>query len=528
MIALDVEIVRQGVNCLDDVIATVCSWHNRRYELMYARSLNFQFESEPADKEYGERISAEYSNDYLHLLEKYHGFHCEIHLNQPISEGIRMITEQLQAGNPLLILLDCFWIPWVDKFQIMHDFGHTMVGVGFDTETNELFVTDPFFEKKSARISYEQLEHGYYGCVTVTPSNNHLATYEEILKELSMTLEEWLQTGETSQAIAAFARETGSVPFQPDAEAEAMLSSSPLFMNLGRVSSARNNYGKLLSYLHECYGDERFEKVEEELKALSFQWSSVRGFLMKMAMVDDASMHAYLKENTVKKLTDIASKELEVMERLITLYSMQPDQASLLEAEAYSAATLELEEDTIAVNHHVDLSRYLNHRGFGSEEHPADFDSSGYYFPSSLIPLETTLHLDDMSFNMNVAPGHNEYDNISCYGQEVELEGEKADFLTILGCSEMGNFLDQLTVKYQDGSKDTLVFGFSDWWNFHAVNNERVAWNEQVAHNEQGWINHKVHLYAAKLRLKSGRPLESLVLPMMPNIHIFAISVGSH
>ncbi|MNV38092.1 hypothetical protein D3C71_1296300 [compost metagenome] len=402
-----------------------------------------------------------------------------------------------------------------------------MVGVGFDTETNELLVTDPFFEKKSVRISYEQLEHGYYGCVTITPTSDHLATYEEISKELSITLEEWLQTRETSQAITAFARETGSIPFEPDAAAEAMVATSPLFVNLGKVSSARHNYGKLLGYLRECYGDERLEKLEEELKALSFQWSSVRGFLMKIALVDEASMHAYLKENTVKKLTDISIKELEVMERLLTLYRIQPGQANPLEAKAYSAAALEQQEEAIAVNQHVDLSRYFNNRGFGSMERPADFDASGFYFPSSGSPLGTALLLDDMSFYMKVAPGHEEYDNISCYGQEIELEGEKADFLTILGCSEMGNFLDQLTVKYEDGSKDTLDFGFSDWWNFHAVIHERVAWSGQPAHKEQGPINHKVHLYAAKLRLKSARPLQSLVLPMLPNIHIFAISVGS-
>ncbi|MNT12530.1 hypothetical protein D3C72_1474610 [compost metagenome] len=279
--------------------------------------------------------------------------------------------------------------------------------------------------------------------------------------------------------------------------------------------------------MHETYEDERFDKLEEELKVLSFQWSSVRGFLMKMAMVDEASMHAYLKENTVKKLTDIANKELEVMERILTLYRIQPDQADLLEAEKYSAAAVEQQEDAIAVNHHVDLSRYFNNRGFGSEDRPAEFDSSGYYLPSPGSPLGTTLLLDDMSFNMNLAGEHNEYDNIACYGQEVELDGEKGHFLTILGCSEMGSFLDQLTVKYEDGSKDTLNFGFSDWWNFHAVTNERVAWSGPPAHKEQGLINHKVHLYAAKLRLQSARPVQSLVLPMMPNIHIFAISVGS-
>ncbi|WP_433946014.1 BtrH N-terminal domain-containing protein [Paenibacillus sp. SN-8-1] len=527
MIALDVEIVRQGVNCLDDVIATVCSWHHRRFELMYARCLNFQFDSENTAKDMGERISAEYSDDYLHLLEKYHGLHCEMHLNQPISQGIRMITEQLRAGNPLLILLDCFWIPWVDKYQKVHDFGHTLVGVGFDTETNELFVTDPFFEKKSVRISYEQLEHGYYGCVTVTPSSDQLAPYDVILNELSMTVQELLQTGKTSQAITAFARETGTIPFQPDATAEAMVSTSPLFMNLGKVTNARNNYGKLLRYLHEYHGDERFEKMEEELKALSIQWSSVRGFLTKMALVDEASMHTYLKENTEKKLIDISNKEQAIMERLLALYKLQPDQAGLLEAEGYSAAALEQEEGAITVNHYVDLTRYFTNKGFGSTENSADFDSNGFYFSSTSSQPESPLHLDDMSFDVSFAGGNSEYDNIACYGQEVDMEGKKGHFLTILGCSEMGSFLDELIVKYEDGSKDTLSFGFSDWWSFFAVNKERVAWSGQAAHKEQGLLNHEVHIYASKLKLKSDRPVQSIVLPLLPNIHIFAISVGT-
>lgn len=523
---LDVELSRKGANCLDDAIATLCGWHKSRYELMFARSLDFGFDSERREIDVGNRIYADYSDEYMPLLEKYHGLRFGSHMNQPIGQFIPMLQEQLSAGKPLFVTLDSYWIPWDPKYQRVHHVGHALLGVGFDPHGQSLVVSDPFFERKALRIPFDHLEQGYRGCVTVDVPNRLDHDWDDIADSLCEPLEFWLSTKGPSRAIAAFAEEIGALTFVPEEKpALDILGESPIFANLGKVLNGRNNYGSMLQYLDEIKKDGRFRTIADELRRISFQWASIRGFGVKILIADDASLHAKLTESARNKLLELADKEALLMERLLERYRQRsvsfPDTPaeSPVVAETVVAATAEPETAW-----HPDLRSHMNGKAFGNGNQNADFDLAGFYYSDSPPPAGDYVQIEGIPFKLEQAP-ETEYDNVSCRGQSVAMDGRQGRCLAVLGSAEMGSYLDELVVEYEDGTKVRMDFGFSDWWAYRPVNGETIAWKGRIAQQQHGLIGHEGGVYLSRLPIAPGKPIERIVLPVQPNIHLFAMTL---
>ncbi len=523
---LDVELSRRGANCLDDAIATLCGWHKSRYELMFSRSLDFVFDSERKELDIGERIYADYSDEYMPLLEKYHGHRFESHMNQPIDLFLPLLQEQLSAGKPLFVSLDSYWIPWDPKYQRVHHVGHALLGVGFDPLGQSLFASDPFFEKKALGIPFDHLRQGYRGCVTVDVPKQPNQDWDDIVDSLSEPLKLWLCTKGPSRSIAAFAEEIGALTYvHEEKPAFEMLGESPIFANLGKVLNGRNNYGSMLHYVDELTKDGRFRPIAEEIRRISFQWASIRGLAVKMLIAEDASMHAKLKESAMTRLLELADKEALLMERLVELFRrrsapiLAATADSRVEVETIVAATAEH-----ATVWHPDLRPHMNGKAFGNGNRDADFDLSGFYYSDLPRPTDDFVLFEGIPFKLDQAP-ETEYDNVSCRGQGVEMEGRQGRCLAILGNAEMGSYLDELVVEYEDGTKSRMDFGFSDWWAYRPVNGETIAWKGRIAHQQHGLIGHEGSLYLSRFPLTPGKSIERVVLPVQPNLHLFAMTL---
>lgn len=522
---LDVELTRKGANCLDDAIATLCGWHKSRYELMFSRSLDFGFDSERKEIDIGERIYADYSDEYMPLLERFHGHRFGSHMNQPVDQFVPMIQEQLSAGKPLFVSLDSYWIPWDPKYQRVHHVGHALLGVGFDTHGKALYVSDPYFEKKAFRIPFDHLEQGYRGCLTIDVPNEPDRDWATIADSLCDPLELWLHKRGPSRAIAAFAEEVGKLSFiREEKPAFEMLGESPIFANLGKVLNGRNNYGSMLQYLDDIKQDGRFRPIAEELRRISFQWASVRGLAVKILLADDASMHARLTESAMKKLYELADKESLLTERLLEQFRQRSATVSVSPAEFQVAAVTDFETFGDEVAWHPDLLPHLNGKAFGNGNRNANFDLSGFYFSEAPQPAEGLVRFEGIPFKLAEAPA-TPYDNVSCKGQSIAMDRRQGRCLAVLGSSEMGSYLDELIVEYEDGTKVSVDFGFSDWWAFRPVNGETIVWKGRIAHQQHGLIGHEANLYLSRLPLASGKPILRIVLPVQPNLHLFALTL---
>lgn len=117
-------------------------------------------------------------------------------------------------------------------------------------------------------------------------------------------------------------------------------------------------------------------------------------------------------------------------------------------------------------------------------------------------------------------------DNVICTSQEIYL---KNDFFTssslyVVGSCDHGNYEGDLTIVYNDETSEQKNLSFSDWCQEPAFG-ETVLMNFDYRYNNLGIkenINPK--LFLIKIPLKET-PIKSIILPNIPTMHIFAISL---
>jgi hypothetical protein len=174
---------------------------------------------------------------------------------------------------------------------------------------------------------------------------------------------------------------------------------------------------------------------------------------------------------------------------------------------------------------HVDLSEHLNNKAISPALNSGKADLTGgalsYYF-SDISKIKEVF--ESSPFFIELQDSKN--DNISCLGQSVKLSNENYSILMIAGCSEWGNFEDNILIKYQDDSVDELTLGFTDWV-AEPIYNERILAEGKMLENGVDISP----LYTARIfyhifQINKEKALKNIVLPDCPNMHIFSISLG--
>jgi hypothetical protein len=522
---LNVESRSTGGDCFEELLISLCAWYNRRYEMMYVRSLYYDYLSNDSTKRVGDRLQTNSSEEYHILLEQYHGLKFQFLMNASIEQDIELIGKQLQEGRPVIIAMDSYYIPWDPKYFTSHHLGHVFIAVGFDPDTKALYGTDPFFNKITQRVSYKDLQSGYQGYITVETDNEELKNIHALVSEVRRHLLECMRSKETFNAIAAFAEELRAIDFQAEMEEIADFGNSVIFLNLGRIIRGRTNYTKLLQYLDEFNSIKQFEAVVEQLKQISFIWVSARGFITKGYLLKDPLVKEAMLENAISKLNEIAELEEKVIKQLLESLHNQENGMTSPVIGVSNSNNIAVPDTLNTEIQFLQLSYIFNCRGFENDLNTADLDSQGYYFSQVRRPMHNLVEIEQMSFRLDENPD-NGYDNAACYGQTIDLKADHYDSLMVLGCSEMGSFLDKITIEYEDHTTEIIAFGFSDWYMSNAINEEVIAYKGLMAQKEQGVLTHEVNLYAKRTELKRDKKAVRMMLPMAPNIHLFAVSLS--
>ena len=116
-------------------------------------------------------------------------------------------------------------------------------------------------------------------------------------------------------------------------------------------------------------------------------------------------------------------------------------------------------------------------------------------------------------------------DNLICTSQELYLKGfgQIANYLYIIGSSDHGNYESTLTIVYEDGLVEEQQITFSDWCQQPFYGEEvlmELGYRYDSLGNKEN-INPKLYLLKIPLR---NMPINSIYLPQIPTMHIFAIS----
>ncbi|MDN9012748.1 hypothetical protein [Brevibacillus laterosporus] len=159
-------------NCIEDVIASLVRWLNRNHECMLHKHgiclLNL---IRKQTKRIGDQLIIP-ANNFLGLLEQYHGIRGTVSHKQIEDEVYELIQTELTSGFPVVATMNSFWVPWDKNYQKEHTVLSFMI-VGINSETRDLYCTDPYFMKKEVKLPRTNFIKGY----------QHVTTFSDVQDE---------------------------------------------------------------------------------------------------------------------------------------------------------------------------------------------------------------------------------------------------------------------------------------------------------------------------------------------------------
>jgi hypothetical protein len=212
-----------------------------------------------------------------------------------------------------------------------------------------------------------------------------------------------------------------------------------------------------------------------------------------------------------------------------------------IEKTTYEAATEEslytqtAEVEGIFINNSflLDIEELFNNDGIVSfsERKSGNFDNYDGIIGAKYPVEELIKHLTN---NMFFYEKENVYfkfkidgnDNLILTSQVINLKDiEKTfDYMYIVGASDHGNYTGKILILYQDGSSQEVDIAFSDWCQ-PPIYGETVLLEFGYRYDSLGITeNINPQMYMLKIPLKSV-PVQSIFLPQIPTMHIFAISL---
>jgi beta-glucosidase len=149
----------------------------------------------------------------------------------------------------------------------------------------------------------------------------------------------------------------------------------------------------------------------------------------------------------------------------------------------------------------------------------------------SLTPGATITH-DGLTFSWpDAQPGTP--DNVVAGGQTIALSGSGGT-LGLLGAGDYGSASGTATITYTDGSTQSFVLGYADWWSNAGEYGDDIVTTVPYLNTTTGRNNHAVSLYYASVPLQSGKTIRYLTLPDISHgavsgqvaLHVFSVAIG--
>lgn len=150
-------------NCLEDCFMTLARWLNRNYIYMYAEAWDFKFDEFNVYEYLGQRMNVR-SNNFIDLLDKYHGIKSNPTYEFSSKKIIKIFKNEFKKRFPVLVSFDPFYLPWDDSFNIFHT-KHSFLLSGYNSKNSSFYCVDPYFEIEQ-ELSYKNLINGLNFFVT--------------------------------------------------------------------------------------------------------------------------------------------------------------------------------------------------------------------------------------------------------------------------------------------------------------------------------------------------------------------------
>jgi alpha-L-fucosidase len=174
----------------------------------------------------------------------------------------------------------------------------------------------------------------------------------------------------------------------------------------------------------------------------------------------------------------------------------------------------------------VSLSSFFNNHAIGKAAGQANFDGSGYAYPSDQLPQSGSITLNNVPYLFpDYSSGAN--DNVVALGQTITLPQGHYQQISLLTASGYGPVSGTVTIKYTDNSTSAATLYSSDWYN-----GSSGLINASYRYTPSGTEAHAVHIYANQIAVDASRTVASLTLPNTAqpapgtgSLHVFALTL---
>jgi len=178
----------------------------------------------------------------------------------------------------------------------------------------------------------------------------------------------------------------------------------------------------------------------------------------------------------------------------------------------------------------VPLDKHFNNDGISTDENRRDsnFDQFRQAYAAELLPEPGTVHplkhIPQLPF-IFPAKKDGAKNNVATGGQRIEVPPARYSKLYVMGAGVYGEQMGDLTLVFAKGEKTTPL-KLSDWCAASKFG-EAQAYAMAQRHNWRGQDEAAVcSLWVQAVDVSHEQPLQAIVLPKRPKMHIFAMTLA--
>ncbi len=180
--------------------------------------------------------------------------------------------------------------------------------------------------------------------------------------------------------------------------------------------------------------------------------------------------------------------------------------------------------------HGLDLSPLYNNDAFSDTRNPSkgNFDARsgalGATYPAERAPAASAV-TELLGVPLFFPPSNEDANNVALKAQKVLVPPGRYRTAWILGSSEQGNYQNQLTFEYADGSADTVTLGLSDWCQLPRYG-EQIALEFAQRRGATGAVERiTCRIYLQNLTVDESKELTAILFPDRETMHIFSLTL---
>lgn len=518
-----------GFFCSDDVIATCAHYFITSYEVMYYDALQISYTSK-TDEGIGNNIFIENIFEgvtYLNNLLIYSGLAMEYYPDNEL-EMITEIKSTLSKNIPVILAIDAYYYPWDWRYHEIKGGRHSLIIKSYHEEDKCFICMDPYYQKDNLELPLYELIQGKIKVTSLSPIMmvKEYNDVTELLKRVNKSVRKSIHNvyKELSEDIKYkfnIKKEIINYTNNERLSLDELQKRMPINEAFQKISNNRQRYSILLRYIgnnNKLLRESLYDLADKYLY-LAEKWDMLRlMFIKQMALKQIENIANYIST----KIMLLAEEEDQVMIQT---------EAVLLGKHNYTKENNDYVVQMQIKNYvNVKLDKYCNNIGIGSKvSKSANLNGAGNYFMADDILKSGCLPWDNFEFNI-VSIGEDKFDNVYCNGQHIIVPERNYTFIYLLGCSEWGNYGDEIVLSFQDGSYVKKRVYFLDWtpdMNKGKPTDIIYSGKAIMRYKETYYVNENLHyLYVVKIPLPFMKKLNEIILPHMINIHIFSIMLG--